>query len=124
MSYELYKVIHLSGIIVLFLSLGAFACFRVFASKESNRKNYKLLAMTHGISLLVVLVAGFGLLARTGAAEGGFPVWIYGKLAVWLLAGGIFTFIKKGPLPLLGNLAVVTLLGILATTLAVFKFGG
>jgi hypothetical protein len=122
MSYEFYKIIHVTGIILLFASLGGFATFRVFATKESNRKAYKTLAMTHGISLLIVLVAGFGLIARTGIAEGGFPLWIYGKLGIWLLAGGIFTFIKKGPLPLFGNLTVVTLLGVLATVLAVLKF--
>lgn len=68
----------------------------------------------------MILVAGFGLLARLGLT-GSIPGWIYGKLVIWLVAGGIFTLIKKGKMSLMANLTAVLILGVVASILAVVK---
>ncbi len=69
MSFAAYKVIHVLGVLFVFTSLGAL----MLASREGVERGNgrKLAGLTHGIALLVVLVAGFGALARLGNAEPG-----------------------------------------------------
>jgi len=52
--------------------------------------------ITHGVGLLFMLVSGFGLLARMGFMHNaGLPTWIYIKLVIWLIMGGIIALIKR-----------------------------
>ena len=68
-SYAAYKVIHILGVLFVFASLGAL----MLPSREGIERGNgrKLAGLTHGIALLVVLVAGFGTLARLGLGEPG-----------------------------------------------------
>ena len=56
----------------------------------------KVLSMAHGIALLVVFVAGFGLMARLGIMSG-WPTWIYVKIALWLVLGGAVVLVRRTP---------------------------
>ena len=85
MSYTFYKLLHLSGIFLLLLSLGGIASHRLQGGTKANFKNRKFFMMFHGIGLLVSFVAGFGLMARAGYSFT--SGWIYVKLGVWLLLG-------------------------------------
>ena len=40
-----------------------------------------------GIGLFLVLLGGFGMLARLGVAHVGLPGWIWAKLALWTALG-------------------------------------
>ncbi len=43
-----------------------------------------------------MLVSGFGLLARMGFMhDQGLPFWIYVKLTIWLIMGGIIALVKR-----------------------------
>lgn len=58
----------------------------------------KTIAKVHGSSLLVVLIAGFGLLAK--AKLGGavyVSVWFWTKMGAWLLFGLLPIVIRKTP---------------------------
>ena len=45
----------------------------------------RLVGITHGIGALLILVGGFGMLARIGMKHGeGFPGWLWVKIVVWL----------------------------------------
>jgi hypothetical protein len=93
MSYEFYKVLHLTGIILLFTGLVTLLTLKV-SGQALEGKTKKFAYMTHGLGLLLIFVSGFGLMARLGMIQG-FPKWIYIKLAIWLFFGGILAFIKR-----------------------------
>lgn len=112
MDPAVYKVLHLAGLIGLFLSLGALA-----ASKGS----VKPAAIGMGVSLLVLLVAGFGMIARLGY---GFPGWILAKLVIWVLLGLSLSVFKRSLLPRPAAVALVLVLGIAAAYLGVMKSFG
>ena len=88
-SYHAYKLIHLTGVFLLLLSLGG-----QLVVKESLtwRKHLKV---GHGFGLLLILVAGFGLLARLGVSWP-WPVWICLKLIVWIFLGVTPLLLRRG----------------------------
>lgn len=96
MSFAAYKVIHILGILFVFAALGAL----LLASRDGVERGggRKLAGMTHGIALLVVLVAGFGALARLGLSNpGAWPLWVWIKALIWLVLGGITVLIRRAP---------------------------
>jgi hypothetical protein len=95
MSYETYKFIHISGIIMLLTSMGGL-CFHVICGGDKEGfKARKFFGMTHGAALLISLVGGFGLLARLGISvtEG----WALAKLGIWTVFGGYSALIYRTP---------------------------
>ncbi|HEX6589193.1 MAG TPA: hypothetical protein VF039_09230 [Longimicrobiales bacterium] len=90
-SYGVYRLVHFLGIFLLLTALGG-AAMRAMASAgvastEADRKPLRrLVAATHGIAMLLILVGGFGMLARLDV---GFPGWIVGKLLVWMALGAM-----------------------------------
>lgn len=114
MSYELYKLLHLLGILITFMALGGLA----LAAAGGNRSGGGALgAVTHGLGLVIVLVSGFGLLARLGA---GFPLWVVLKLVIWLLLGAALVVLKRAPSLARVMWVVIPLLGGLAAWLVLF----
>lgn len=93
MSYEFYKVLHLTGIIMIFTSLGA-ALLHSMNGGERKYPHRKWVMISHGIGMAMVLVAGFGLLARLGLKMEG---WAIAKLAIWLYLGGVMAIIYRKP---------------------------
>lgn len=55
------------------------------------------MALVHGIGMMLMLIAGFGAMARLGYMSGAWPWWIYVKLVIWLALGGSLTFVKRKP---------------------------
>ncbi|MDX1630326.1 MAG: hypothetical protein R3234_00540 [Thermoanaerobaculia bacterium] len=122
MSYLFYKILHLVGIFFLFAALGGLTLRT--RSGTGSPEARKLTGITHGIALLVVLVSGFGLLARLQVSHGWlFPPWVWGKLLVWLVLGGAMALVKRKA----GWRAVFwfawPVLGALAAWLALYKPG-
>ena len=81
-SYPVYKVIHLVGIMMVFLSLGGITMHVINGGSKAHAWK-KPLMITHGIGLLFSLVGGFGLLARIGVMHGTMPAWAILKLEIW-----------------------------------------
>lgn len=114
MPTEVYKLLHLLGIMLLFASLGGMAVLGLRGGEDREVAPLrKLLSIVHGVSLLVVFVAGFGLMARLGIMTG-WPTWIYVKLALWLVLGAAVVLVRRTPelgrvwlllLPLVGGAA-------------------
>lgn len=119
MSYPLYKVLHLLGVLLLFASLGGLLVQQLRGG--ANGEGGRLPRVTHGIALLLILVAGFGALAKLGV---GLPPWAIAKLVVWLLLGAAPVAIRRLPglAPLLWW--ALPILGAAAAFLAVYKPGG
>lgn len=97
MPTEFYKVLHVLGIMLLFASLGGMAMLGLRGGDDREIKPLRRVVMIgHGVALLVIFVAGFGLMARLGIM-GGWPTWIYIKLALWLVLGGAVALLRRVP---------------------------
>lgn len=118
LPYETYKLIHLLGIIFLFLSLGGYLTLASNKTLVSRR----LIAFTHGISIIVILVAGFGLLARLGfVAFQTWPLWVWVKLVIWVILAVVVILIRRMPELRVSLWFVVPILGVVAAYMAIFK---
>lgn len=87
-----YRVLHLVGILMTMVAIGSL----VAAAREGtpSKSARRFGSMLHGIGLLVVLVAGFGLIAKLDYK---FEGWVIGKLVIWFVLGGITAVIMKAP---------------------------
>ena len=124
MPYEFYKVAHFLGLALVVGSLCALAVHGANGGTRETNKTRGLLAASHGIGLLLMLVAGFGALAKIGGMSGGaVPVWVWIKLLVWFLLGGALPLVQRKPE--LGRIVffVVPLLAATAGWVAVTKPG-
>ncbi len=118
MSLAAYKVLHILGVILLFTGVGGL-CVLSIAGSDSARAR-KLAAMIHGIALVVVLVAGFGLLAKLGFGTD-IPAWIWIKLVIWVVFAGVIVALKRAPQLATPLLFLLPLLGAIAGYLAIYK---
>jgi hypothetical protein len=102
MDYTVYKIIHLVGISILGLGVGG-----MMAGGEKR----KAFAICQGIGLLVMLVSGFGLLAKLKL---GYPSFAVVKTVLWLVIGMLPMLFRKLKLPvgvaIVISLAMVTIM--------------
>lgn len=118
MSYELYKILHLLGLTLVVLSLGGIIVHAMNGGTKGSNSFRKGAVITHGIGLLLLLVAGFGMLARLGIHS--FPGWVAGKVVIWLALGALVAFAYRQSLARKLWFAV-PLLVLVAATLAITK---
>ena len=116
MDLNLYRLLHLTGVIFLFTAIGG----ALLASREGTvgTAARKLSGITHGVALLIILIAGFGALAKLGLAM---PGWAWAKLVIWLLLGASPALIKRKPEMARVWWLVLPLLGVIAAYLARYK---
>ncbi len=91
MSPTLYSLVHVAS---AFLLVGV--TFKAFASPDASQKRQVM--MLAGIFSLLMLVGGFGLIAKLNY---GFPLWIVIKVLCWLglsaMAGLAYRMPDKRP---------------------------
>jgi hypothetical protein len=120
-SYSVYRVVHLVGIFILFVVLGGLAWGGARAEARGSLSP-KLGMALHGIGLFIVLLGGFGLLARIGIMHGmNWPGWVWAKLVIWLLMGALVVIPRRKPEWGAGLLLLIPTLGGVAAWLAIFK---
>ena len=114
MSYEFYKVLHVVGIMLVFLSLGGATLHAANGGTRDQNPSRKVVAALHGTGMLLLIVAGFGMLARIQSMSAGIPHFVYPKLLVWLVLGAAPAILSRKPgsaalwwflFPLLGAVA-------------------
>lgn len=94
MSYMTYKVLHLAGVFFLAFAVGGMILASLAKNDGLPASVRKLAAITHGIALVILLVSGFGALAKLGIT-GGIPGWVWAKLAIWLVFGASTVLVRK-----------------------------
>lgn len=108
MDHTLLKILHIVGVIALFTSLGAVLL------AGSGKKSASML---HGISLLVILGAGFALLGKPPMQKS----WWLIKFGIWLFLGVAPVLVKRKILPPWLVLSLVLAAGATATWLVLVK---
>ena len=98
-----YKLIHFVGILLTFTSLGALAACASLAP-DSKPGIKKASSALHGIGLLIIIVAGFGIVAKNPEIKGQ-EMWLMAKIGIWLFLGGAPVLMAKKP-----GLAVIWML--------------
>lgn len=95
MPYEFYKIMHYLGLCLLLSAIIGLVVEKKHNTSLGRPLNKKLWFSLHGIGLLLLFVAGFGLMARLGLASD-MPKWIFAKLGIWLAFGGLLPMLSKG----------------------------
>jgi hypothetical protein len=95
MDYQLVKLCHLVGIMLVFLSLGGM----VFAARvglgPEQRNLRRAAAIIHGIGLLLILASGIAMLSQLGLLHGDPPNWAKAKFGIFLLLGASIWAARK-----------------------------
>jgi len=103
MDYTTYKIIHLTGIAALAIGVGGMMA-------GGNQR--KLFSIVQGIALLVMLVSGFGLLAKLKL---GFPHFAIAKTVLWVVIGAMPVVLRKLRVPAIAGITIsLVLVGIMA----------
>ena len=110
MSAEVYKVLHIVGVMLVFLGLGG----AIVRSAGGGEKCRKVVGITLGLGLLFVLVGGFGLIAKLKL---GWPIWALVKIGIWVIIGGLLAVINRKPSAGLAIWITVIVLGAVAAYL-------
>jgi len=116
---NVYKFIHFIGIVGLLMSLGSIAAHRM-QHDTGRHPNYRIFAITHGMSMFFLLLGGFGMLARL-SIHFPWPGWIMVKFGVWIVFGGLIALLKRNSGRSKSLWALTIALGILATYMGIFK---
>jgi hypothetical protein len=93
MDPNFYQVLHIVGISMLFLGYGALLARSMAAPDNGSVR--KLGSITSGIGLVLILVAGFGLISKIGYSFT--APWLIVKMVIWLLLGGMIVLINRRP---------------------------
>ncbi len=109
MDYAFYKIIHLVGLAILAIGLGG------MVAESSNRRTF---VMLQGIALLILLVSGFGILAKLKL---GFPHFAMVKAVLWLVIGMLPLIFRKLKIRICFAITISILLITIAAWLGVTK---
>jgi len=124
MPYEIYKILHILGVSLVVMALGGAVVHVVNGGSKSSNAFRKGIAITHGVGLLFLLVAGFGMLAKLGIHS--VPPWVIGKLVIWLILGAFPVLIYKSKAVACKSWLIIPALVVVASVLALYrgKFSG
>ena len=126
MTLEFYRIVHLLGFSCLFLALGGMAndaMTRLAAPEDAPlAPKSKVWGALHGIGLLVLLVAGFGAMAKLGIKAP--PGWVWAKLVLWLALGASPALFKRKPQLALYLTCALPFAALGAAALAILQPGG
>jgi hypothetical protein len=122
LPYTFYKVVHVFGLLLAYSAVGGVAVHAANGGTKAAAVTRRLTAVLHGAGAFLVLLGGFGMLARLGYTSGAsFPGWLWAKLMIWVVIAIIVVLPYRRPslaVPVLGGLPF---LGALAAYLAIYK---
>jgi len=118
-SYPVFKVAHLAGVLMLFMALGAMMYHSMTGGQKRNEWRRPII-LTHGLGMLLIFVAGFGMIGQLGIFWP-WPLWVWGMFLIWLFFGGIIAVIYKRPKQNAYLWWIIVILGVLAVYFGVAK---
>ncbi len=122
LSYQFYNLLHIIGLALLMVGLGGLASSAAATAGDRTRGGRRPIMVLHGLGLFLILLGGFGMLARLGIMHGaGFPGWIWAKLIIWVTLGGAAALPYRFPRAAAPMLLVVPALAGLAAYMAIYK---
>ena len=122
LTYETYKVLHLLGVFLLFVALAGITLHAANGAGKAENRLRRAVTIMHGLGMLIVLVAGFGLLARLGIMGSAFGQgWVISKLVIWFIAGALLAVPYKMPDRASLIFYLLPVLGLAAAYLAIHK---
>ncbi len=120
--YQLYKILHIIGIVLVMSALGGVAIHALNGGSRRENAARGLIAGLHGLGVVMILIGGFGMLARLGFMHDSmFPGWLLVKLGIWVIAAAALMIPYRWPaLSRPVYLSLPVLAGV-ATYMAVYK---
>lgn len=117
--HEGYKVVHILGIALVVSALGGMAIHAANGGTREASLTRRLTMATHGLGLLLIVLAGFGMLASMD--RGAHVGWVIAKLVIWVLLGGAAAIPYRRPQFARAVFLLVPLLVGIAALLALTK---
>lgn len=118
---DIYRLLHLGGNFAMFMALGGIALHASNGGTRASNTGRKLIAVLHGTALFLILLGGFGMLARLHLMQGGLPFWVYLKLAIWAVMAVMGTLLYRSPSMARWMLVALPLLGMVAAYIGLTK---
>lgn len=98
MPYEVYKILHIIGLVSIWAALGGTEVHVLNGGTRATNKVRSLVAGTHGVGLVLMLVGGFGMVAKHNLMAEGLPLgWIVAKVVLWLVVGALLAVPLRKP---------------------------
>ena len=120
-SYPVYKLIHLFGIFLLLGSLSGLALYTANGGSKSTNRFRMWAGIMHGVGLFLILLAGFGMLARLQITSFPWPAWVFAKTFMWPVFGGLYALVSRKPTVAKVMWLVIPFLATLTAYIAIFK---
>lgn len=121
-SHSFYNVVHIVGIALVMSALGGVALHALNGGTRQTNRARSLVAALHGTGALLILVGGFGMLARLGFRHGAsFPGWLWVKLSVWVVVAALLFLPYRKPELARPVYLVLPVLAGVAAYMAVYK---
>ncbi|MEC9071262.1 MAG: hypothetical protein VX938_02740 [Myxococcota bacterium] len=94
MPADFYKLLHLIGVFMVLMTVASLAMHAINGGEKDH--GWRRPAMIfHGLGLVLVLLGGFGLLAKLKPGGEMFPSWAFIKVGIWFVFGGLTAVIAK-----------------------------
>lgn len=120
--HSVYNIMHVAGIVLVMAALGGFCLHAATGAPKRESPARVLIAVLHGAGAFLILLGGFGMLARIGFAHGQpFPGWLVVKLLIWLLLAAAVALPYRRPALARPLLLALPVLGGLAAGMAIYK---
>jgi len=119
-SHSLYLNVHLFGVFLTIASLMGLATSRILSKEPLPALLRIALAAGHGIGVFLILLGGFGLLARLGI-HSDWPLWVKLKLALWGLFAVLIVAVKRLPVVAKAAWIILPTLAAVAAWLAIYR---
>lgn len=120
MAILIYKIIHLTGIVMTMMALGGLMVHAINGGAKSDLSWRKGVMATHGLGMFLVLLGGFGMLARLGI-HWPWPGWIMVKFGLWIVLGAFSVPVYKAPSKAKALWLGLVVLFVLAAYMAFYK---
>ena len=118
-SLQVYKLIHFLGIFSVIIAISVAAVHVMRGGTKADFPYRKQVGRVHGFGMLLILVGGFGMLARLGFH--GLPGWIIAKLVIWMFVGALGGLVYRGAGLARTLLIALPFVAVLAAFFALYK---